>query len=60
MYVVITLEVRGQGPAPRLDNLRIGAVSRHSLGRLNTSNEFKKNKKDELREEAYQVWSSTG
>ena len=33
---------RGQGPVPRLDNLLVSAVSRHSLDRLNTSNDFQK------------------
>jgi len=32
----------GQRPAPGLDNLLVGVVSRHSLDRLNTSNDFPK------------------
>jgi len=34
--------VKGQRPAPGTGNVRVDVVSRHSLVRLNTSNEFKK------------------
>jgi len=39
-YLYVTRGGRGQGPAPRVDNLSVGAVSRHSLDRLNTCNDF--------------------
>jgi len=47
LYVVRRIG-RGQRLAPKIDNLLAGAVSRHSLDRLNTSTDFQKKKKGVL------------
>jgi len=43
LILYVTWEVsRGQRLAPRVDTLLVGAVSRHSLDSLNTSNDLQK------------------
>ena len=44
MYIIITGELKGTGPAPGLDNLLVGTASVHTLDRLNKSNDLQKKK----------------
>jgi len=54
----LTRERRKQRPLRGYDNLHVGAVSRHSLDRLNTSNDFQKKKKKEITSrEVYHAFS---